>query len=1327
MIEPLLQFRSRLKAQDQIALDKSRMLTSVICGFAKSHVIPLSAVPGRHDSNGKESGVDDGRSTTSSTITVISRLSSRRAGTRLNSRGIDDDGNVANFVETETIFWSSSGLCFSYLQIRGSVPLFWESLPTLMPGQQKIQVTRSAEATQPAFDKHLKQLTEAYGAIHIINLLSGSKPGEVELSDRYRHHLQRSPLRSSGGGGATVNNQGSGRPLLRLTEYDFHAETRAAGGYDGARAIQSYLQTSIDSFAYFLSAEVNEETEKDRETTRSRRPVVLLQQEGIFRVNCLDSLDRTNLVQSMISQMALETFLAHRSELAPADFWTRHATLWADNGDTLSKIYAGTGALKSSYTRHGKMSLSGALADARKSATRLYVNNFIDKSRQSTIDILLGRLMEQTPVELFDPINDYVTAEVSRRTSAFTTRETVRIWCGTFNLNGKTTGLSQDLSTWLCSSSFGRGRPDPEIMAVAFQEMVELSPQQIMAADTQRRAMWESRVKKTLNSASNRTSVDEYVLLRCGQLVGAALFVFVRSNVLDKIKNVEGAIKKTGMSGIAGNKGAVAVRLDYASSSLCFVTGHLAAGHDNFEERNRDYQTISQGLRFQRNRGIDDHDNVIWFGDLNYRISLSDDRTRRLIQQDDLGSLYASDQLHTQMILGAAFNDYTESRITFPPTYRFDVGTDNYDTSEKARIPAWCDRIVKRGVHLRQIDYDMAPLRFSDHRPVYGLFECSLKVIDESIKARLTKELYEKRKAEVGRQPVSAGLQPNSGRDDVATGGTSPKAAELAAARMGGMKQRKPLRSAESSPAPALPQRHPGATSADGYTKSSTAADMRMGTKEKPAPPPTRRAGNNAAVIAAVAAASVPSSDGVLQPQSVRSRVLDLQNQSPSPLLVSPLQSDSPGRSGVGTESASPSNDFSNDSKTVAIAPVKPRKPSNLVSSPSQSSPTSPPSASREAPVLQKTATNLVAQPRDLLTETNTVETQSGPAVKPVPPQGRTTGSSEFLSTTSPLTTPSAPAPPPRPSRMVSSEMPSHLTNGSTAGTNVSGIKSSSELSPTFVSVARNGDESSPTSYPSSSHPPPHPRMSSKSQTSRASQHAPKSRRQNASAEISQGQIWDSPGGRYEERVPSVNATNVDDREAKPAAMSMRTGSASLPNHSRPRPRPRPRPKPNLNGTHAQRITPSKFSSDFDNRTATKSQVTDEKDSDMAITKQKKEKESKSLIDADAEGESSGNNRNDGSLDDDNEDTNGNDATATATTTTSSTISVSASIPKSTVSAPAPAPVSATLLSQNQQNSSQSTGSDQLLPLEMELDKKWKPLEPVVKKKKEERKKVVGI
>jgi inositol-1,4,5-trisphosphate 5-phosphatase len=99
------------------------------------------------------------------------------------------------------------------------------------------------------------------------------------------------------------------------------------------------------------------------------------------------------------------------------------------------------------------------------------------------------------------------------------------------------------------------------------------------------------------------------------------------------------------MSGMAGNKGAVAIRFEYANTSICLVTAHLAAGFANYEERNRDYRTISHGLRFQRNRSIDDHDTVIWLGDFNYRIGLSNEKVQKLCHVGDLETLYENDQV----------------------------------------------------------------------------------------------------------------------------------------------------------------------------------------------------------------------------------------------------------------------------------------------------------------------------------------------------------------------------------------------------------------------------------------------------------------------------------------------------------------------------------------------------------------------------------------------------------------------------------------------------------------------------------------------------------
>jgi hypothetical protein len=530
MIQPLVDFRSRLAPREKQALDQSGILTSAIRGFALTVTVPTSSSPVRSQRSGLPSS-----------MTLISRLSCRRAGTRFNARGMDDDGNVANFVETETVFWAPTGLCFSYTQVRGSVPVFWEQATGLLPGQQKITITRSPEATQPAFDKHFDNLELSYGALHVVNLLSNEKQNEIELSRRYRHHIEHSPL-----------NQGSEKgqeehELIKLTEYDFHAETRGPGGYESASMISQWIQNSADSFAYTLLEETEERVRSNGQDYIVKRPSTILQQEGVFRTNCLDCLDRTNLVQTIISKLALELFLSHKSLRANQDFWMRHSTMWADNGDALSRIYAGTGALKSSFTRHGKMSFAGALADARKSVTRTYINNFADKGRQNTIDMLLGRLMGQAPVHLYDPINDYVLAELTKRSSEYTKSEVIYMLAGTFNLNGKTIGLNEDLSEWLCPN-VDPSQQCPEIVAVGFQEIVDLSPQQIMSTDPARRQAWETAVRNCLNENAAKHGKEEYVLLRGGQLVGASLSVFVQASSLKLIKNVEGSLKKVNRS-----------------------------------------------------------------------------------------------------------------------------------------------------------------------------------------------------------------------------------------------------------------------------------------------------------------------------------------------------------------------------------------------------------------------------------------------------------------------------------------------------------------------------------------------------------------------------------------------------------------------------------------------------------------------------------------------------------------------------------------------------------------------------------------------------------
>jgi hypothetical protein len=179
------------------------------------------------------------------TLSLISRLGWKRAGTRFNTRGIDDDGNTANFVEVghlpirgppDLIMYPDRNDIFNgsaLLQLRPSArqrPLsvfpsstlhvealtpfsvFWEQ-QGLQTFGQRIQITRPT-ASQPAFDRHFAQIIDEYGSVHAINLL-GTKDAEASLSHAYAKHLQ-----------AAKSIWGSD---IGITHFDFHNAVRLGG------------------------------------------------------------------------------------------------------------------------------------------------------------------------------------------------------------------------------------------------------------------------------------------------------------------------------------------------------------------------------------------------------------------------------------------------------------------------------------------------------------------------------------------------------------------------------------------------------------------------------------------------------------------------------------------------------------------------------------------------------------------------------------------------------------------------------------------------------------------------------------------------------------------------------------------------------------------------------------------------------------------------------------------------------------------------------------------------------------------------------------------
>lgn len=688
LMDEIISYRDRLNSFDKQILDDEGFLTTVIRGFAESFVTYIEHLK--------------------VSLTIIAKQNWKRAGTRYNVRGIDDDSNVANFVETEFILYSSE-YCFSTVQIRGSVPVFWEQEGSLL--NPKLQIMRSMEATQPIFDKHFEKLIETYGSVHIINLLSSS-PSELELTKRYKDHLKQSKIEDL-------------HTNVLITCFDFHKEA-AQEGFSAVGKLLPLIKESTNKFGYFLY------------DVKEKR--LLSTQAGVFRTNCLDCLDRTNLAQQAISLSIFKLFLnEHRITRNKTheglEYISTLNSLWADHGDQISQIYTGTNALKSSFTRKGKMSLKGTISDMTKSVSRRYINSFKDKNKQQNIDALLGRLPNQKTVKIYNPINDYIKSELLKLKDEYTTNSQIKLFVGTFNVNGN--NRKADLSEWL----FPIGdKFKPDVVLLGLQEVIELTAGSLLNADYSKGAFWETMVKDCLNQYT-----EKYVLLRVEQVTSLIILMFVRSDKLHNVKKVEGTSKKTGFKGMAGNKGAVAISFDYGVTSFCFVNVHLAAGVSNIEERHNDYREISKSLVFQRSKKIDDHDRIFWLGDLNYRIDLPNEDVRReLLQKNDgyLSRLIQHDQLSKEVETGSVLHDFKEPTLNFHPTYKYDYGKDSYDSSEKGRTPSWTDRIIYKGVGLQPLAYSDSNLKISDHKPVYAAYKADVVFIDEKAKRELEKQIY---------------------------------------------------------------------------------------------------------------------------------------------------------------------------------------------------------------------------------------------------------------------------------------------------------------------------------------------------------------------------------------------------------------------------------------------------------------------------------------------------------------------------------------------------------------------------------------------------------
>ncbi|KAH3670258.1 hypothetical protein WICMUC_004911 [Wickerhamomyces mucosus] len=298
---------------------------------------------------------------------LLTRRSRLRAGTRYFRRGIDSDGNVANFNETEQLLIhhtaDNSFETFSYIQTRGSVPVYWAEVnnlnykPDLSLGEPSLEATK----------KHFDQQIELYGKNFLVNLVD-NKGYELPVKNSYENIIQ------------ALNN-----PNLSYIYFDYHHECRKFQWHRVKILIDQLIQLGLSNNDFY------------HERLSSTQLEVLHHQKNVVRTNCMDCLDRTNVVQSTLAHWVLQKQLEIAGILSHGSNWEtdrlllfKFQNIWADNADAVSKAYSGTGALKTDYTRTGKRTKKGALNDLLNSCSRYYLNNLKDGPRQDAYDLFLG-------------------------------------------------------------------------------------------------------------------------------------------------------------------------------------------------------------------------------------------------------------------------------------------------------------------------------------------------------------------------------------------------------------------------------------------------------------------------------------------------------------------------------------------------------------------------------------------------------------------------------------------------------------------------------------------------------------------------------------------------------------------------------------------------------------------------------------------------------------------------------------------------------------------------------------------------------------------------
>lgn len=285
-----------------------------------------------------------------------------------------------------------------------------------------------------------------------------------------------------------------------------------------------------------------------------------------------------------------------------------------------------------------------------------------------------------------------------------------------------------------------------DLLVISLQEIVDLNARSFISSGTTSNTNQNQIVLDQWIGFVQKRLPKEYKLVHSSVMVGLGLIVFCRDSVKGVLSSVSEDAIKTGLGGLHGNKGGLVWRTFVYDCPVAVVSCHLAAGKLAVSERNNDAATILRTATLAEatmsrkdpfafetgNSGtrLFDHSVIFLSGDMNYRIEMDRQDCLNNISAGNFDKLEEKDQLNLQLkrkeLLLSYFKETTPPK--FLPTYKYDRGTvDRFDSSEKSRVPAWCDRILfyaKKKEIVQARRYESVPeATLSDHKPIYAVFE----------------------------------------------------------------------------------------------------------------------------------------------------------------------------------------------------------------------------------------------------------------------------------------------------------------------------------------------------------------------------------------------------------------------------------------------------------------------------------------------------------------------------------------------------------------------------------------------------------------------------